>query len=276
MNIRSFIFFSLFILVLSCKEEPVVIPPLGQVNPGSNTTPHRVLIEEFTGVRCVNCPDGAAEIENLRSKYGENLVTVSIHAGDFAKKLAASKFDFKIAEGVGLLNFLGSPEGYPSVVINRKPFGANNTLNIVGLARWAGIVKDESVLEPESDLKATLTYSTTSRELKVGIEIIPLVNMTGDHKLTVLLTESNVIDAQIVPALGVKTDYVHKHILRRVLTNTEGQEVTEVLKKGQVVKKDFSYVLPADFNSKYCEIVAFLHKAGTSKEVVQAVAKKIE
>lgn len=269
-----FLFFS--ILLFSCKEEPVYIPPLGQINPVNTTKPHRVLIEEFTGVRCVNCPDGAAEIENLRSKYGENLVTVSIHAGDFAKKLSVSKYDFKIAEGVSLLNFLGSPEGYPSVVIDRKPLGTNNTLNIVGLGKWAGIVKDESAINPEADLNSSVTYNSTSRTLKAKIDIEPLVNMSGEYRLTVVLTESNIVDAQIVPIIGVKTDYVHKHVLRHALTNYDGQPISESLTKGKIVSKEFTYVLPTEFISKNCEIVAFLHKSGSSKEVVQAVAKKVE
>lgn len=260
----------------SCKEEPIYIPPLGQNNPIKTTKPHRVLVEEFTGVRCVNCPDGAAEIENLRSKYKENLVSVSIHAGDFAKKLSASKYDFKIADGVSLLNFLGSPEGYPSAVINRKPYGTNNTLNVVGLAKWAGIVKDESTINPDADLTATIDYNNSSRLLKATLNIEPLVNMSGEYHLTVFLTESNIVDAQTVPVVGVKTDYVHKHVLRASLTNYDGQPITETLTKGKIVSKMFTYMLPAEFKSKDCEIVAFIHKAGASKEVVQAVAAKIE
>lgn len=263
-------------LLFSCKEEPIYIPPLGQNNPANTTRPHRVLIEEFTGVRCVNCPDGAAEIENLRSKYGENLVTVSIHAGDFAKKLSASKYDFKIADGVSLLNFLGSPEGYPSVVINRKPFGTNNTLNVVGLAKWAGIVKEEADINPEADLKTTIEYDKNSRVVKATVNIEPLVNMSGEHHLTVFLTESNIVDAQTVPIIGVKPDYVHKHVLRQSLTNYDGQPITETLTKGKIVSKTFTYTLPAEFKSKDCEIVAFIHKSGTSKQVVQAVAGKVE
>jgi hypothetical protein len=260
----------------SCKEEPIYIPPLGKNDPINTVRPHRVLVEEFTGVRCVNCPDGAAEIENLRSKYGENLVSVSIHAGDFAKKLSTSKYDFKIADGVSLLNFLGSPEGYPSAVINRKPFGTNNTLNVVGLAKWAGLIKEESKINPEADITAKVEFAGSSRVLKVTINIEPLVNMSDEHHLSVFLTESNIVDAQTVPLLGVKTDYVHKHVLRAALTNYDGQPITEKLSKGNVVSKTFNYTLPAEYKSKDCEIVAFIHKAGASKEVVQAVAAKVE
>ena len=41
-----------------------------------------VLIEDFTGQRCVNCPNAVAEIERLQEAYGEeNVIAVGIHSG---------------------------------------------------------------------------------------------------------------------------------------------------------------------------------------------------
>jgi len=44
-----------------------------------------VLIEDFTGQRCINCPTAASEIERLQKEYGEeNVIAVSIHSGPLA------------------------------------------------------------------------------------------------------------------------------------------------------------------------------------------------
>ena len=44
-----------------------------------------VLIEDFTGQRCVNCPNAALEIERLKQEYGkDNSVPVAIHSGPLA------------------------------------------------------------------------------------------------------------------------------------------------------------------------------------------------
>ena len=41
-----------------------------------------VLLEDFTGQRCVNCPMAADEIHKLQEQYGEDVViAVSIHSG---------------------------------------------------------------------------------------------------------------------------------------------------------------------------------------------------
>ena len=41
-----------------------------------------VLVEEFSGQMCVNCPKGAAELEKLEKQYGEALVVITYHGGD--------------------------------------------------------------------------------------------------------------------------------------------------------------------------------------------------
>ena len=41
-----------------------------------------VLLEDFTGQRCVNCPLAADEIAKLHEQYGEDaIIAVSIHSG---------------------------------------------------------------------------------------------------------------------------------------------------------------------------------------------------
>ena len=43
-----------------------------------------VLLEDFTGQRCSNCPTATAVIEQLHEAYGEALVAVGIHCGPLA------------------------------------------------------------------------------------------------------------------------------------------------------------------------------------------------
>jgi thiol-disulfide isomerase/thioredoxin len=78
-----------------------------------------VVVEEFSGARCPNCPQGTQQLEDLKSLYGDQLIIVTIHAGDFAFKYDESSFDFTTSEGNVLLQMLGNPIGYPSAVINR-------------------------------------------------------------------------------------------------------------------------------------------------------------
>ena len=105
-EVKKILLFSFLTLAISaCTEIAPVVPTLGD---------RKVLVEEFTGVRCVNCPAGASELDNLRGIYGDRLVVVSIHTGDFSTPYSDSKFDFRTPEGTALEKNLGAPLGYPT------------------------------------------------------------------------------------------------------------------------------------------------------------------
>ena len=74
---KAILLFTIVFLV-SCEEQKKVIEPFV---PSGNRV---VLIEEFTGKGCTQCPKGSRELENLLTLFPDNLVAVSIHAGPFA------------------------------------------------------------------------------------------------------------------------------------------------------------------------------------------------
>ncbi|MEL6924197.1 MAG: Omp28-related outer membrane protein, partial [Bacteroidota bacterium] len=250
-------------------EPPLHSPPLGPQETGDR----KVLIEEFTGVQCVNCPQGSAEIENLIGLYGDQLIAVSIHSGFFADPFDESRFDFRIEAGEQLEGFLGEPIGYPSAVVNRRTVPNKNSLQ-AGQALWAGLVANAADEEPLLSLNAEVEYDGSNRELKVVITMLPTATLGEATKLTVMLTENNVSDFQLTPA-GKQSDYKHKHVLRDVLTRFDGNSLGD-LQKGVLAEQRFEYQISEAWNVQQCEIVAFVSKVGSDKEVLQVVAVKVE
>ena len=64
-------------LVPSENEEITVIFP----DLDLNSVYRKVLIEEYTGHHCLNCPDGHRKLEELHERFGDTLVAIGIHAG---------------------------------------------------------------------------------------------------------------------------------------------------------------------------------------------------
>lgn len=122
-------FFLLSFLLSACEEIPPTLNPVDPNPGGGGAMPRKVLIEEFSGVKCVNCPAGSEAIENLIKIYGDQLIAISIHAGFFAPPYAESKYDFRSADGTNLLSYLGEPLGYPTAVVNRKNSPTNLIFN---------------------------------------------------------------------------------------------------------------------------------------------------
>ena len=275
-------FILLAIFFSACKEEPIVIPILsGNGNPtGGTAIEKKIFVEEYTGAGCVNCPDGAAILNDLRTNtYKEKLILVSVHAGFFTKKSQVpkeAKFDFTTTKGTELQLFLGEPNGYPAAIVNRK-IRDSNTGSLVAESKdqWASIIQTESKEKAQAKLVFKNGFDPATRNLQINFQIEPNETLSGDYAYTVMITENNVTDAQKTPT-GVKTDYVHRHILRDILTAAQGNAIAEKLTKGVSVGKSLSYTLPTAWKSKDCEVIVILHKTGASKEVIQAEDEVVE
>ncbi len=256
---KQIIFFLSLIIWAACSEISPIVPSLGD---------KKVLVEEFTGVRCVNCPAGAAELENLKSIYGDRLVVVSIHAGDFAPPYSDSKYDFRTTEGTALEAWLGVPLGYPTAVVNRKKFDGQRSVQVTK-ANWAGLIADESKTVSLLNLVINKKYIKDSRDLTMTVTLIPTEKLPDDLRLSVLLTENDVVDQQETPQ-GKKSDYNHKHVLRRIISGDA---------KGVVLNGALSWTgnfkVPTTWVAEKCQLVVVAHRGGDIKDVLQVSEVKL-
>ena len=272
-KITILLFASLF-LILSCEEASIVIHPDMEVDPTDTTdtdsTVRQVLIEEFTGVRCVNCPEGSIAIENLLETYDEQLVAISIHSGFFAPPLSESQYDFRFSDADNLLSFLGEPVGYPTAVVNRKIFDGESSLQLLGQTKWAGRIAEEIEVAPKVDIEIVREFDDATRELTATVRLNIEETITEDDvRITVLMTESGIMDAQLTPT-GIVEDYSHKHVLRGFVTNYNGDPITESLTAGSEIVKEYTYTLPEDWVASKCTVVALVSLGGAELDVLQA------
>jgi len=240
----------LICLTLSCRTrviEPVI--PAGE---------RVVLIEEFTGKGCTNCPKGSRELENLLSIYQQQLVVVSIHANFFANPqfFPLGQYDFRTDEGELLFDYLGPNLGYPAGVIDRRKF--NNEFQ-QGTNVWAGYIAQESALEPRVEFTISRSYQENTRHLYLLIEGRAKFDIPEELRISVMITESGIIDAQVdSEAGGVVEDYVHNHVLRDMLTPFDGHELAPALIAGEEFEVEFAYEMSSAWNAAQCNIIAFI------------------
>ncbi len=263
-------YFSLFCAIclffFSCKEAPIEIP---------RTTTGRkvVLVEELTGVRCPNCPAGTQELTRLSGVYGKNLIIVANHSsGIFSIPMTnpPSTFDFRAAEFKDMAAFIGSPDGYPAASINRIVHGSEAGGFAESTASWGGYIQSELAKDPFMDMTISTEYNPDTRECKARVLIAPSTDLKEDLHLTVMVTQDSIIDAQTVGTNKVP-DYVHRHVLRKLLTKYDGDALDQALTPGSVIERTYTFSLPADFVEKHCSVVAAVHRVGNpDKAVLQA------
>jgi hypothetical protein len=275
----TFYIFGFVVVFLSacCSE---ISPEYNLVKPQEGL--RNILIEEFTGVQCVNCPQGTDEIINLQGLYGKNLISVAIHAGFFAQApYSDSKYNFLTQSGQAIENWIGVPLGYPSAVVNRTKFAGENSYQLPR-PKWAAYVGQLAATSPLVDVVANTTFNPSTRELQISVSVEALADIQNDIRISVMITEDDIIDPQANTSApgGRTTDYRHRHVLREMLTNFDGNFLTANIKFGDVLTKEYSFTLPPEagwWDADNVHVVAFVTDASTNApgEVLNATEVSI-
>lgn len=220
-----------------------------------------VLLEEFTGQNCPNCPTAHETAARLKEQYGEALITVSIHAGPFAWAEDTQNFPtFKTPEGNTYADAWGITS-YPSGVINRT---SGNT----SYSDWATIVRDEIQKEAELDIELTALLNTDKTEISSTTVLKPLSDIEG--KLQIWITESNIISRQKNGNKYIK-EYEHNHVYRASVNKVGGESIS--LSSNVFKTLNHSIAVKENWNAENLSVVAFVYN---SNGVLQVVESEIE
>jgi hypothetical protein len=256
-----------------CEEVPVTLPD-NTDQPGGSYA-QNVLIEEYTGVRCQNCPAGAQLLEELKRIHGARLVIVSIHGGFFAQPTnKENKLKLDNADGEELIRIFNQPQGYPSAVINRKVFSGQSSV-FLGGGSWAGYVDEEKKRLPSIGMDLEIQSDSILRKLNIACELNTLITPSANPVfLSVVLVENNIRDAQLGLA-GVDTNYIHQHVMRKFITGTQGLKIEPMILNEKRLY-NFNAEYAGDWKFYDLSVVAFVHHGSPGFEVVQVFEKKVD
>jgi len=121
-NLIIFTIFTLSLTFLTSCCDKIDEPYMNTGDGGIvGDTVRKVLLEDFTGHYCVNCPAAHVIIEGLEKVYPKRIVPVVIHAGFFAKpKAAPYDYDFRTPDGTAIATEFGAITApLPKGMVNR-------------------------------------------------------------------------------------------------------------------------------------------------------------
>lgn len=225
-----------------------------------------VLIEEFTGQRCVNCPLAADKVEEIRRLYPDNVVAVAIHGGALAVSEERSALGLANAQGEAYTTQRGITS-WPKGVVDRSGAPAD-------YEAWGAAVLQRLLVAPRVDLKVTNTvYDATARRLSLTVHTSATANVGG--RLQVWLTEDCIVTTQAMPKEwsdahgGQVYDHAYRadHVFRAAVGNPDGEDVT--LHKGDAAEHAFEYTLKEAWNARNVRIVVVFATEDGVEQVVQ-------
>ena len=242
----------------------------------------RVLLEDYTGHMCTNCPTAAVIAEKLKNNYGDKLVLLSIHAGPFANAPGGDfADDFTTEAGDAWDTYFGiSNVGNPKGMVNRIGYPILD--HILAPDGWSGAVSKALKESAKVDLRITNTYNADTRKLTSTIDIEFVETFDENLKLIVVLCESGIIAPQknndkTIGPTPIIFDYEHNNMLRAsITTGTWGVPIAEEgTVNPETLQKSFNYTLGSAFNADKCKVVAFIYDTETN-EVLQVAEKAVK
>lgn len=270
-------------MILSCDYVQDVRDPKAAVISGDRN----VLVEDYTGHKCGNCPAAANVLTGLDTniKYKGRIIPLAIHAGFFANINGTYPTDFRNTAGNGYDSQFGiSAAGNPNGLINRGGFGTGAFIKAYTV--WESEIVQMLAKPAKFTIKIKNTYTAGSNNLSSAITIKSLTNNTGIYKLVVLLTEDSIIAEQLDYSLpsGSQfiTNYEFNHVLRDAVNSTWGDPVfvSGAIANDSVVKTFPSYVINSGYNPAKCHIIAYVYDANPSSptyyEVLQVEEAKVK
>lgn len=273
-----------FALLPGCKEVGPNINLKNNQNAVSDTTYietpvaaaelKNVVIEEFTGVRCPNCPQGHQIIQAIKAANGERVVSVSLHpVNSLGVHYKFSADTFENANAQTLFDYLVQIGLEPAAAVDRIP--ANATSVLFEKNSWTTKVNEQLAKPAPVNLKLSKTYNATTRELTIVSELHYTQNISSQNKLTLLLTESDIISAQLNGSV-IDTFYTHNDIQRAFVSDIQGDVVTQQpLDAGRVVIKIYKTTLAAKWKPENMHILAYVHEFQNDSKLVHQ-AKEIK
>lgn len=241
----------------------VVFPDLD-----TNAVIQKVLMEEYTGQCCVNCPNGHRELEELSETFGEALVPIGLHVGIFAIPTSSFPNDFRTEEGTTLYNDFGVASiGTPAGVVNRKSFGGSSVLNI---SQWRQSISECAAETPVAAIQMINQYNAADKKLTAHTKTTIIADYEGTILLSLYIIEDGIVGPQ-KDGDEIIEDYVHQHVLRGSINGTYGTQLTMdgTVQKGESYTKSYDLdCTEKSWNIDNCSVIAILTDA-TTKEVIQ-------
>lgn len=201
-----------FYELLNSEEITVEFP---DVNPSS--VYRKILLEEFTGHKCTNCPQAHEILESLQEQYGDTLVAVGIHYSSFAKpdKEGLFTYDFRTDAGNEVGDRYGI-NGIPKAIVNRNDKSGGWSRDL-----WANVLRDLDRSQVPVALQLINQYDASKNKLKANLKVTMLQDYASPLYLVVYVVEDGIVKPQKDGPDDIE-NYVHNHVLRAALTDPFG------------------------------------------------------
>ena len=210
-----------------------------------------VILEEFTGISCVYCPDGHRIAQDLHNANPNDVFLINIHTGGYANPQGPGT-DFRVDPIGSNIASQSGVSGYPSGTVNRHVFSGGITAMSRG--DWAGAANQIMNMASPVNVGIQANVDMATNVLTVDVEVYYTGAQTvTSNMLNVAVVQNNVEGPQTggsqfnPTAILANGNYNHQHMLRHMMTGQWGVPIN-TLTPGSLYADQFTWTMPADIN----------------------------
>lgn len=235
----------------------------------------KVLLEDFTGHQCGNCPNAHEEVLTIYNQYPGRVFLLSEHVGYFAEvRTSGNKYtyDFRTTVGNEIDNEFGaSAAGLPKGMINRTSY---NNSKIHDKNVWNTLVSQVLQKTIQADIQILYKWDSNKEKLNVAVQTKNIqLDANANYKLFVYLVEDSIINWQKDYSRNPQDipDYAHRHVLRASFNGTWGENV---IWNNQIFEKKYAISISNFYQKDKLYVIAALYDNAT-KEIIQVEEIKV-
>lgn len=255
----------------------------------NTNTLRNVLIEDFTGHKCVNCPASTANMEQLIATNPTRIFGAAIHSsadglGAFQEVDAEYPEELFCDQGLEIGTFFGTIPGSsfignPAFCVNRIKANDQFTSNAGSAIANKTTTCLASALKV--NIQAASNYFPSTRGLFLHTEVDKVdQSLTSDLGLVVYVLEDSLIGPQTVPTSmdpdGKDDAYIHREILRGCIDGKAfGRTLgTAELNANGKYYTNYSYRVPDELEVENMHLVIYVYDK-TTMEIYQVIKHEI-
>ncbi len=228
----------------------------------------KVLLEEFCGAHCSQCPMGAWTLDSLLGVY-PNLIGVSLHTYGSIDSMFFAEIDT-----IGVAYAPGAPLG----AIDRIYFGTWAYVAEL-YTNWNARVQTRLAVPAQVNVSVSASWNSSNRNISALVSTTILNNLpAGDYRFNLYVVEDSVTgsgtgyDQQNIynsqtgnPFFGMGNPivgYQHRHVVRAILPYSWGWPgiipASPLASSGYSAV--FNYTLPPGYDETQVKLVGFISK----------------
>ena len=253
----------------------------------------RIIVEEYTGMGCPNCPLGILAMENMEKIYGDAIIPIMLHT------YSGDMYGSGVENYSSFLGFTAAPSGIVNRGVISAPMYEDATkgyqfTNPEGTL-WLDFAGKEFDALAEADYDITASYNTTTKKITVNNEIKYAISSEGKNiNLFTVVMEDNLIGYQdnnrssiVDPNLGEwgkdgiygtsrVYPYYFNNVARAVIggNNGNGGYIPSLVEANAIYTPSITFDIPSNIKDENnMKIACALIDANTGKVINAAMAK---